>query len=71
MQKLSNQLQDKEKQKDNLRDEIKQWKKKYDFEKQEHEFYHNSALENKRKTKLLKVAVTRLQEEYDKLKEKY
>ena len=69
--KLQNQLSDQEKLKENLRDEIKSWKKKYEFEKQEHEYFHNSALENKRKTKLLKVAVSRLQLEYDKLKEKY
>ena len=54
-----------------MREDIKLWKKKYEFEKQEHEYFHNSALENKRKTKLLKVAVSRLQTEYDSLKEKY
>ena len=69
--RLRNQLSEQEKQKEGLRDEIKSWKKKYEVEKQEHQFYHNSALENKRKTKLLKVAVSRLQLEYDKLKEKY
>lgn len=69
--RLRQQMSEQEKQKEVLRDEIKSWKKKYEVEKQEHQFYHNSALENKRKTKLLKVAVSRLQLEYDKLKEKY
>ena len=69
--KLLKETQEQEKIKDQLRQQIKQWKTKYDFEKQEHEFYHNHAMETKRKNKLLKVAVGRLQVEYDKLKEKY
>lgn len=60
-----------EKAKEKLREEIKSWKKKYEYEKSEHEFYQNSAMESKRKNKLLKVAVGRLQFEYDKLQEKY
>ena len=63
--------QEQEKIKEKLREQIKSWKQKYDFEKQEHEFYHNHAMETKRKNKLLKVAVGRLQVEYDKLKQKY
>ena len=51
--------------------EIKTWKQKLDSEKHESEFYHRAALDAKRKNKLLKVAVGRLQNEYDKLKEKY
>lgn len=54
-----------------MRDQIKSWKGKFDAEKHEREFYHSAALEAKRKNKLLKVAVGRLQNEYDKLKEKY
>ena len=69
--KLRRETQEQEKIKDQLRQQIKTWKQKYDFEKQEHEFYHNHAMETKRKNKLLKVAVGRLQVEYDKLKEKY
>ena len=53
-----NQEQDKHKEK--LREEIKNWRRKYESEKQEHEFYQNSAMESKRKNKLLKVAVGRL-----------
>ena len=49
-----------EKTKEKLRTEIKEWKKKYDYEKSEHEFYANSAMDSKRKNKLLKVAVGRL-----------
>ena len=52
--------QEQEKIKEKLREQIKSWKQKYDFEKQEHEFYHNHAMETKRKNKLLKVAVGRL-----------
>ena len=69
--KLRSETQEQEKEKEALRKQIKSWKTKYDFEKQEHEFYHNNAMETKRKNKLLKVAVGRLQNEYDKLKEKY
>ena len=69
--KLMSEAQEQEKIKEKLREQIKSWKQKYDFEKQEHEFYHNHAMETKRKNKLLKVAVGRLQVEYDKLKQKY
>ena len=58
--KLMSEAQEQEKIKEKLREQIKSWKQKYDFEKQEHEFYHNHAMETKRKNKLLKVAVGRL-----------
>lgn len=54
-----------------MRDEMRMWKKKYEYELSEHEFYQKNAMENKRKNKLLKVAVGRLQHEYDKLLQKY
>ncbi len=60
-----------EKAKEKLREEIKNWKKKYEYEQQEHEFYQKSAMASKRKNKLLKVAVGRLQFEFDKLSKKY
>lgn len=69
--KLRRDTQELEKAKEKLRDEIKVWKKKYEYEKSEHEFYQNSAMDSKRKNKLLKVVVGRLQFEYDKLQEKY
>jgi len=69
--KLRRECQEQDKVKDQLRGQIKNWRQKYEFEKQEHEFYHNNAMEEKRKNKLLKVAVGRLQNEYDNLKEKY
>ena len=69
--KLRKQSQEQDKAKEKLREEIKTWKKKYMYEQSEHEFYQNSAMESKRKNKLLKVAVGRLQFEYDKLQEKY
>ena len=62
---------DNDKQKEKLREEIKNWKKRYETEKIEHEFYQNSAMESKRKNKLLKVAVGRLQHEYDELLKKH
>lgn len=58
--KLRRETQEQEKAKEKLREEIKTWKKKYDYEHSEHEFYQNSAMESKRKNKLLKVAVGRL-----------
>ena len=69
--KLRRDTQELEKAKEKLREEIKTWKKKYEYEQSEHEFYQNSAMESKRKNKRLKVDVGRLQFEYDKLKEKY
>lgn len=71
MSKLRRETQELEKAKEKIREEIKSWKKKYEYEKSEHEFYQNSAMDSKRKNKLLKVAVGRLQFEYDKLQEKY
>ena len=59
--KLRRDTQELEKAKEKLREEIKTWKKKYEYEQSEHEFYQNSAMESKRKNKLLKVAVGRLQ----------
>ena len=44
------------------------WKRKFEDEKTEKDFYHKNALESKKKNKLLKIAVGRLQEEYDNLK---
>ena len=58
--KLRKECQEHDKAKEKLRDEIKVWKKKYQTEQSEHEFYQNSAMESKRKNKLLKVAVGRL-----------
>ena len=69
--KLRKEAQDSEKQKESLRNEIKKWKEKYDYEKHEKESCYISAKDAKRKNKLLKVAVGRLQNEYDRLKDKY
>ena len=69
--KLRRDTQEIEKIKEKLREEIKMWKKKFESEQSEHEFYQNSAMENKRKNKLLKIAVGRLQFEYDQLQEKH
>jgi hypothetical protein len=46
-------------------EQIKHWKQRWQDESTEKEFYHKSALETKKKNKLLKVAVSRLQHEYD------
>ena len=71
MAKLRRENQEQDKVKEKLREEIKYWKKKYQTEESEHQFYQTSAMESKRKNKLLKVAVGRLQHEYDKLQEKH
>ena len=41
--------------------EIKSWKEKHKLETEEKEFFHKQALDAKRKNKLLKVAIGRLQ----------
>lgn len=41
--------------------EIKSWKEKQKLETEEKEFFHKQALDAKRKNKLLKVAIGRLQ----------
>ena len=69
--KLRRENAETEKAKVKMRDEIRNWKKKYEYEQTEHEFYQKNAMESKRKNKLLKVAVGRLQFEYDRLQEKY
>ena len=46
------------------------WKQKCLDESTEKEFYHKNALDTKKKNKLLKIAVGRLQAEYDTLKQK-
>ena len=70
LSKLRRENQDSEKAKEKLREDIRNWKKKYEYEQTEHEFYQKNAMESKRKNKLLKVAVGRLQFEYDRLQEK-
>jgi len=57
--------------KDKLRSEIKDWKKKYEVEQSECKFFHKSALEQKRKNKLLKMSVKRLEKEYTILRHKF
>lgn len=56
--------------KDTLKREIREQKEKCQREMEEKDFYHKQALEAKKKNKLLKVAVGRLQNEYDRLKDK-
>ena len=58
--KLRRETQEMEKDKNKLREEIKKMEKKWEYEKTEHEFYATSAMDSKRKNKLLKVAVGRL-----------
>lgn len=69
--KLRKETEANEKTKESLRLDIRNLKQRADHEKQEKDFYHKTALEAKKKNKLLKVAVSRLQNEYDKLKDKY
>ena len=44
-----------------LQKDVKSWKEKHKMEIEEKEFYHKQALDAKRKNKLLKVAIGRLQ----------
>ena len=53
-----------------LQYEIRDWKRLYDEEKSEKEFYHKNASEHKKNNRVIKIALARIQEEYDKLKEK-
>jgi len=48
--------------------EIKQWREKFKLEVEEKEFFHKQALDAKRKNKLLKVAIGRLQVEREDVK---
>jgi chromosome segregation ATPase len=71
LQTMSKDAVSEDKQKEKLRRQIKTWKDKYEREKEEREFYHKSALNHKRKNKLLKVAVSRLQSDYEMIKIKF
>lgn len=44
---------------------------KWEEERVEEQFYHKSALDTKRKYKVLKLALARLQQEYDDLKKQH
>lgn len=54
-----------------LSQELEQMTGRFQDEKTEKEFFRNSALENKRQKKLLKIALSRVQTEYDALVQKY
>ena len=71
MQQMRQDAVNQDKEKDKLRAQIKQWKNKYELEKSETEFYHKSAFTHKRKNKLLKLACSRLQKEYDGLRDEF
>lgn len=49
---------------EHLKHEVAQWKQKLNKEREDKDFYHKNAKENKRKLKLAKVALKRLEEEY-------
>ena len=49
-----------------LQKNVKSWKEKHKMEIEEKEFYHKQALDAKRKNKLLKVAIGRLQNDIKK-----
>jgi len=59
-----------EQKQDQLIKEIKMWKEKTKVESEEKEFFHKQALDAKRKNKLLKVAIGRLQVEREDVKKK-
>ena len=51
---------------EHLKGEIAALKHKLSVEQEEKEFYHKNAIESKKKLKLTKVALKRLQQEFDK-----
>ena len=51
-----------------LKEDIKILQEKYKLEIEEKEFFHKQALDAKRKNKLLKVAITRIQTDNDNIK---
>jgi hypothetical protein len=53
-----------------LEAKIKDWQKLYSDVEKEREDYHHSALETKKKYKIVTVALGRLQQEYDLMKSK-
>lgn len=53
-----------------LKAEIKKWKNAYELEKNEREFLHRAALDAKRKNKLLKLAIGKLQIDFTQLRTK-
>ena len=53
-----------------LEAKIKDWQKLYNDVEKEREDYHHSALETKKKNKIVTIALGRLQQEYDLMKAK-
>lgn len=53
-----------ESQVEHLKHEVNQWKAKLKQEREDKEFYHKNAIENKKKLKLAKIALKRLEMEY-------
>lgn len=53
-----------------LNKDLKNWKEKHKSEVEEKEFYHKQALDAKRKNKLLKVAISRVQADNEQTDEK-
>jgi hypothetical protein len=53
-----------------LEAKIKDWQKLYSDVEKEREDYHHSALETKKRNKIVTIALGRLQQEYDSMKAK-
>ena len=67
MQKLRDEQTRMEKQKQELREKIKFWKNKAEMFENEKDFLYNQTMQTKKKNKLLKVAIGKLQNELEKL----
>ena len=66
MKQLREKANEDEKEMEIMKKESKVWKEKLKVETEEKDFYHKQALDAKRKNKLLKVAIGRLQMEKEK-----
>ena len=65
--KMRDEMMKSEKQKHELREKIKFWKSKSDAFENEKDFLYKQTMETKKKNKLLKIALGKLQSEMDKL----
>ena len=67
LQKLSEDQMKMERQRQEFREKIKFWKGKTEMFESEKNFLYNQTMETKKKNKLLKVAIGRLQSELEKV----
>jgi len=59
-----------DKERDFLREEVKRLTNQNALEREDKDFYHKSAMDSKKQKKMLKIALSRLQDEYTVLSRK-